>query len=182
MSPADAGLAHRQTRDLDVELHRTPRSAGEPQRRLFFIEAREHDRREARQQQCAVRIELIGIARAHELDDASAARSRSSGVEHRRGLGRNRDRRQPLSLRLDARRLVLLEIDVDEQRVFGLERLVDDARLARQLIALTIGQAAVAIALAARSGSAALGAAEGRPAQAKLFHEGLTVLRTHGLQ
>ncbi len=67
MQSGDARLAHRQLGDLDVELEERD-DRRKAVRRLLLVEAREHDRLEAGQQQDTRRIELVRIARANEID------------------------------------------------------------------------------------------------------------------
>ena len=111
---------------------------------------------------------------------AVARSARESGA----GSAGNGDRRQPGPWALDARRLVLLEIDVDEQRVFGLERLVALLHVQAQPLRL-----AALIQTCGRRDSLALESVRvdaasliTDAADAELLHQRLAVLGAHAAQ
>ena len=153
-------------------------------RRLLLVETGQHDRRESRQQQRAGGIELVGIARAHQVDALLQFRA-LCGSSTGAGSAGNGDRRQARTLALDARRLVLLEVDVDEHRVFGLERLLGrraaQPRRARR-DRWSRPSAVARIALAFAAGAADVALVDDRAAEPELLHQRFAVLGTHAAQ
>src|SRR5688572_27278227 len=92
-------------------------------RSLFFVQARESHGLESGQQQSAGPVELVWISQPHQVDEPLQFLYLLVGQYGRR-LAWNRDRLLSRYLGQDAGWLVLLEIDVDQHRIFGLELLL----------------------------------------------------------
>jgi hypothetical protein len=147
-------------------------------RRLFLVEASEHDRRESREQQCAGTVELVRIARANQIDTLLQFYALGP-LDNRGGFSRDRNRRKPDSLALEASGLVFLEVDVDQDGVVRLEPSFFGRRLQRAIPPpACAGYIIGAIRIGLRSG---LGVA-GHLIQTELLHQSLPVFRTHGFE